>query len=65
MSTSADIKRPGRKPAPVYKRKRRRLYGSIAAAAAVVVAMVVVIIVTQSGSSRSPVSPSPTGRATS
>lgn len=54
MSTSADIKRPGRKPTPVYKRKRRRLYGSIAAAAAVLVAVVVVVVVTQSGSSTAP-----------
>ena len=54
MSTSADIKRPGRKPTPVYKRKRRRLYGSLAAAAAVIIAVVVTVVVTQGGGSAVP-----------
>ena len=51
MSTSADVSRPERKQVPVYKRKRRRLYGILAAAAAVIIAIVVVVVVTQSGSS--------------
>lgn len=51
MSTSADISRPERKQVPVYKRKRRRLYGILAAAAAVIVAVVVVVAVTQGGGS--------------
>ena len=65
MSTSADIRRPGRKPIPVYKRKRRLIYGSVAAAVAVIVAVAVVVAVTQGGEPRRPGSPSPTGRGTS
>jgi taurine transport system substrate-binding protein len=50
MSTSADVRRPGRKQIPVYKRKRRLIYGSVAAAAAVIIAVVVVVVVAQGGS---------------
>ena len=32
MSTSADVSASRRKPVPVYKRKRRRIYGAVAAA---------------------------------
>ena len=50
MSTSADTTRPERKQVPVYKRRRRRIYGSLAVAAIVVIA-VVVWAVTQNSSS--------------
>jgi taurine transport system substrate-binding protein len=53
MSTSADVSASARKPVPVYKRKRRRIYGSIAVAAVVVIA-VIVWAVTQSGGSGAP-----------
>ena len=48
MSTSADTRDSGRKPVPVYKRKRRRIYGGLAVAAVVVIA-VIVWAVTRSG----------------
>jgi taurine transport system substrate-binding protein len=50
MSTSADTQVPARKQVPIYKRKRRRIYGSIAVALVVVIA-VIVWAVTRIGSS--------------
>jgi taurine transport system substrate-binding protein len=50
MSTSADTRESARKPTPIYKRKRRRIYGSLAVAAIVVIA-VIVWAVTRSGGS--------------
>ena len=41
MSTKPDTTTPARSGAPVYKRRRRRIYASIAVAAAVVIALVV------------------------
>jgi taurine transport system substrate-binding protein len=40
MSTSTEVTKPERKRAPVYKRKRRRIYGSLAVAAVVVIAVI-------------------------
>jgi len=53
MSTSAEVSSPERKQVPVYKRKRRRIYGTLAVAAIVIIA-VIVWAVTQ-GSSNTPV----------
>jgi taurine transport system substrate-binding protein len=50
MSTSADVSASRRKPVPVYKRKRRRIYGAIAAALVVII-VVVVWAATRSGGS--------------
>ena len=50
MSTSAEATRQERKQLPVYKRRRRRIYGVIAVAAVAVIA-VIVWAVTQGGSS--------------
>ena len=50
MSTSAEATRQERKQVPVYKRRRRRIYGSLAVAAIVVIA-VIVWAVTQNSSS--------------
>jgi hypothetical protein len=50
MSTSADVTRTERKQVPVYKRRRRRIYGSLAVAAIVVIA-IIVWAVTQNSSS--------------
>jgi NitT/TauT family transport system substrate-binding protein len=41
MSTSADVNKPARKQVPVYKRKRRRVYGSLVAAAIAVLAVII------------------------
>jgi NitT/TauT family transport system substrate-binding protein len=41
MSTSADVSKPARKQVPAYKRKRRRIYGSLVAAAIVVLALII------------------------
>ena len=50
MSSSADVNVPTARPVPVYKRKRRRIYGAIAV---VVIALIALIVwaVTQGGSS--------------
>jgi taurine transport system substrate-binding protein len=48
MSTSADVSASRRKQVPVYKRKRRRIYGTIAVAVVVIIA-VVTWAVTRSG----------------
>jgi taurine transport system substrate-binding protein len=50
MSTSADVSASRRKPVPVYKRKRRRVYGAVAAVLVVII-VVVVWAVTRSGGS--------------
>ena len=50
MSTSAEVTRPDHKQVPVYKRRRRRIYGSLAVAAIVIIA-VIVWAVTQGSSS--------------
>src|ERR1039457_880387 len=50
MSTSAETRESARGPAPIYKRKRRRIYGSLAVAAIVVIA-VIVWAVTRGGGS--------------
>src|ERR1017187_2707280 len=50
MSASADTRESARGPAPIYKRKRRRIYGSLAVAAIVVIA-VIVWAVTRGGGS--------------
>jgi len=50
MSTSAEATRQERKQVPVYKRRRRRIYGSVAVAAIVVIAFIV-WVVTQNSSS--------------
>jgi taurine transport system substrate-binding protein len=50
MSTSAEVTKLERKQVPVYKRRRRRIYGSLAVAAIVVIA-VIVWAVTQGSSS--------------
>ena len=39
MSTSADIHRPARKRAPIYKRRRQRIYGGLTLAAIAVIAI--------------------------
>jgi taurine transport system substrate-binding protein len=54
MSTSAEVNRQERQQVPVYKRKRRRIYGSLAVALAVVLA-VIAWAVTQSDSSSGPI----------
>lgn len=41
MSTPADVTKPTRKQVPVYKRKRRRIYGAIGVAAIVVIALII------------------------
>ncbi|MGO9500761.1 MAG: hypothetical protein ACLPUO_04040 [Streptosporangiaceae bacterium] len=51
MSSSADINTPTRRPAPVYKRKRRRIYGGIAVALVVVIAIIIWAVTRSSGSS--------------
>ncbi len=51
MSTSAETQASARKPVPVYKRKRRRIYGSLAVAAIVVIAVIVWAVTRSSGSS--------------
>jgi taurine transport system substrate-binding protein len=53
MSRSADISAPARRPVPIYKRRRRRIYGAVAVAV-VVVAAAVVWAVTRTGSSGAP-----------
>jgi NitT/TauT family transport system substrate-binding protein len=50
MSSSADVNTPARTSVPIYKRKRRRIYGGIAVVVIVVVAAVIWAI-TQGGSS--------------
>jgi taurine transport system substrate-binding protein len=50
MSTSAEVTKLERKQVPAYKRRRRRIYGSLAVAAIVVIA-VIVWAVTQGSSS--------------
>jgi hypothetical protein len=39
MSTSADVSRQTRKPVPVYKRRRQRIYGGLTLAGIVVIAI--------------------------
>jgi taurine transport system substrate-binding protein len=51
MSTSADVTVPARKPAPIYKRRRRRIYGSLAVAAVLVIAVIVWTVTRSGGSS--------------
>ena len=41
MSTPADVSASRRKPLPVYKRKRRRIYGAVAAALVVIIVIAV------------------------
>jgi taurine transport system substrate-binding protein len=41
MSSSAEIKTPAKRPVPIYKRRRRRIYGATALVLAVVVGVVV------------------------
>jgi NitT/TauT family transport system substrate-binding protein/taurine transport system substrate-binding protein len=53
MSSSADINTSAGKPLPVYKRKRRRIYGAIAVAVIVAVALII-WAVTQGGGSSGP-----------
>jgi taurine transport system substrate-binding protein len=50
MTSSADVNVSPRASVPVYKRKRRRIYGAVAVAAAVVIALVIWVVV-GSGSS--------------
>jgi taurine transport system substrate-binding protein len=50
MSTSADVSVTGRKPVPVYRRKRRRIYGSLAVAAVLVIAVIVWAVTRGAGS---------------
>jgi taurine transport system substrate-binding protein len=45
MTSSADVNAGPRPSTPIYKRRRRRIYGSIAVAAAVVVALVIWLVV--------------------
>jgi taurine transport system substrate-binding protein len=49
MSTSSDVNAPVRRPVPVYKRRRRRIYGILAAVAVVVIAAVVWAVTRSSG----------------
>ena len=49
MSSSADVQASRRKPVPIYRRKRRRIYGGLAAVAVVLVALII-WLVTQGGS---------------
>ncbi len=51
MSTSADVTVPARKPAPIYKRRRRRIYGSLAIVAVLVIAVIVWAVTGRGGSS--------------
>jgi ABC-type taurine transport system substrate-binding protein len=53
MSSSADVNAPATRRVPVYKRRRRRLYGSIAVAAVIVIGLIV-WAVTQGGGSSGP-----------
>jgi taurine transport system substrate-binding protein len=41
MSSAADVNVPARKSVPIYRRKRRRIYGSIAVAVVVVIALII------------------------
>ena len=41
MSSSAEIKTPAKRPVPIYKRRRRRIYGATALVLAVVIGVVV------------------------
>jgi taurine transport system substrate-binding protein len=41
MSDTTEVRVTQRKPVPVYKRRRRRIYGSVAVAAAVAIALIV------------------------
>ncbi len=50
MTSSADVNADPRPSTPIYKRKRRRIYGSVAVAAAVAVALIIWAVV-GSGSS--------------
>jgi ABC-type taurine transport system substrate-binding protein len=50
MSSSADVQESRRKPVPIYRRKRQRIYGGIAALAVLLVALII-WLVTQGGSS--------------
>jgi taurine transport system substrate-binding protein len=54
MSTPADVSRPARKQVPVYKRKRRRIYGTLAVAAIVVIAVIVWAVTRGSSSTAIP-----------
>ena len=53
MSTSADVSRPASRKVPVYKRRRRRIYGTLAMAA--IVAAAVIIWAVTRGSSSAPI----------
>ncbi len=53
MSTSADVSKPASRKVPLYKRRRRRIYGTVAVAA-IVAAAVIIWAVTQ-GSSSAPI----------
>ncbi|HYB86793.1 MAG TPA: ABC transporter substrate-binding protein [Streptosporangiaceae bacterium] len=54
MSTEADVSRPAGKQVPVYKRRRRRIYGTIAVAAIVVIAVIVWAVTRSSPSTAIP-----------
>ncbi len=54
MSTSADVSRPAGKQVPVYKRRRRRIYGTIAMAAIVVIAVIIWTVTRSSPSTAIP-----------
>jgi taurine transport system substrate-binding protein len=54
MSTEADVSRPAGKQAPVYKRRRRRIYATIAVAAIVVIAVIVWAVTQNSPSTAIP-----------
>jgi taurine transport system substrate-binding protein len=54
MSASADVNTTGRKPVPVYKRRRRRIYVTLAVALVVIIA-VIVWAVTRNGGSSAPI----------
>jgi taurine transport system substrate-binding protein len=41
MSSSADVNVPTSRPAPIYKRKRRRVYGIIAVAVVIVIGLII------------------------
>jgi taurine transport system substrate-binding protein len=57
MSSSADVNVPTARSVPVYRRKRRRIYGIIAVVVVVIIALIV-WAVTQGGSSGSATPPS-------
>jgi taurine transport system substrate-binding protein len=57
MSASADTRSPARTGVPVYKRKRRRVYGTIAAAVVVIIAVIVLIVTAGSGAKSGAVLP--------